>query len=37
MNLQEDKSYLVIRKGAPLGVYEVLDENGEGAFDKVIN
>ncbi len=26
-NLQQDKSYLIIRKGAPTDVYEVIDEN----------
>lgn len=32
--LQPDKSFLVINKGAPKGVYEFLDENGEVVFNK---
>lgn len=33
-NLQEDKSYTVIKKGAPFGVYELINENGEVVFSK---
>tara|TARA_R110002051_G_scaffold75877_1_gene138128 strand:+ start:95892 stop:97316 length:1425 start_codon:yes stop_codon:yes gene_type:complete len=31
-NLQEDKSYLVIRKGAPTGIYEFIDGHGNIVF-----
>jgi len=31
-NLEEDKSYNVIEKGAPLGVYELIDEEGNVVF-----
>ncbi|WP_296314200.1 hypothetical protein [Winogradskyella sp. UBA3174] len=31
-NQQEDKSYLIIRKGAPTGVYEFINENDETVF-----
>lgn len=34
-HLQEDKSYKVIRKNAPTGVYEYIDEHGENTFSKV--
>ena len=34
-NLQSDKSYIQIDKGAPFGVYEYLDENGNLIFNKV--
>ena len=33
-NLQEDKSYSVIEKGAPYGVYELINEKGEVVFNK---
>ncbi|TYB74513.1 hypothetical protein ES677_03815 [Bizionia gelidisalsuginis] len=33
--LQEDKSYLVIEKGSPFGVYESIDENGTVVFKKL--
>jgi hypothetical protein len=34
-NLQADKSYLMIDNGAPFGVYEVIDENGNVVFNKL--
>ena len=34
-NLQEDVSYIQIEKGAPFGVYEYIDENGEIVFNKL--
>jgi hypothetical protein len=33
-NLQEDKSYSVMEKGAPFGVYELINEKGEVVFNK---
>ncbi len=33
-NLQEDKSYSVITKGAPFGVYELIDKNGNVVFNR---
>lgn len=33
-HLQEDKSYSVIEKGAPFGVYELINEDGEVVFNK---
>ena len=33
-NLQEDKSYSVIEKGAPFGVYELINEKGTVVFEK---
>ena len=33
-HLQEDKSYSVIEKGAPFGVYELINEKGEVVFNK---
>ncbi|PWK18216.1 hypothetical protein LX78_02125 [Xanthomarina spongicola] len=32
--LEEDKSYIVIKEGAPSGIYEVINENGEVVFNK---
>lgn len=34
-NLQDDSSYIQIEKGAPFGVYEYIDENGELVFNRV--
>jgi len=34
-NLQEDKSYIQIDKGAPIGVYEYINENGEAVFNRI--
>ena len=34
-NLQEDKSYAVINKGTPFGVYEYIDERGDVVFRKI--
>ncbi|EDP71776.1 hypothetical protein FBALC1_04792 [Flavobacteriales bacterium ALC-1] len=34
-NLQEDKSYIVIRKGAPTGVYEYINESGLAVFNNI--
>lgn len=34
-NLQEDNSYLIIRKGAPNGVYQVLNTDDEVLFDNI--
>ncbi|WCO00841.1 hypothetical protein [Psychroserpens ponticola] len=34
-HLQDDSSYLIIREGAPLGVYQSLDEKGELIFNKL--
>jgi len=31
-NMEEDKSYNIIEKGAPLGVYELIDEEGNVVF-----
>ena len=36
-NLQEDKSYLKIQKGAPFGVYEIIDNNGTVVFKRLSN
>ena len=36
-NLEEDKSYLKIHYGAPFGVYETIDENGNVVFDRHSN
>lgn len=33
-HLQEDKSYTIIEKNAPFGVYERINENGEVVFNK---
>ena len=35
--LQDDKSYIIISKGAPFGVYEYLDENGNAVFNPLPN
>jgi len=35
--LQEDKSYIIIGKDAPFGVYEYIDENGNVVFNKIDN
>lgn len=32
-NLQEDRSYIIIKKGAPKGVYEYVDESGNAVFN----
>lgn len=32
--LEVDKSYTVIKEGAPVGIYEVINENGEVVFNK---
>ncbi len=32
--LQDDKSYMIINKGLPYGVYELINENGEFVFNK---
>jgi len=32
--LEEDASYLVIKKEAPYGVYKAIDENGKVVFKK---
>lgn len=32
--LEEDKSYTVIKEGAPIGIYEVINEKGEVVFNK---
>ncbi|QRM89547.1 hypothetical protein FG167_10000 [Lacinutrix sp. WUR7] len=34
-NLQDDKSYMVIKKGAPYGVYELINEKGEVVFKEL--
>ena len=34
-NLQENKSYIIIRKGAPTGIYEYIDESGLAVFNKI--
>nr|WP_321224845.1 sulfatase-like hydrolase/transferase [uncultured Psychroserpens sp.] len=36
-NLEVDKSYLMIYKGAPNGVYEVIDENNKVVFKETVN
>lgn len=36
-NLQEDKSYLKIQRGAPYGVYENIDNNGKVVFKRLSN
>ena len=36
-NLQEDKSYITIHTGAPFGVYENIDENGNVVFNRHSN
>ena len=33
--LEEDKSYMQIYEGAPFGVYEYLNENGEVVFESI--
>lgn len=33
-HLKEDKSYIIIKEGAPKGVYEMIDEQGKVTFDK---
>lgn len=33
-DLQEDSSYIIIKEGAPKGVYEMIDEQGKIVFDK---
>lgn len=33
--LQEDKSYIIIGKNAPFGVYEYIDENGNTVFNRI--
>ena len=33
-NLQEDKSFLIIDQGAPLGVYESIDDDGNVVFNR---
>ena len=35
-NLQEDKSYIQIETGAPFGVYEYINENGEVTFKEIV-
>ncbi len=35
-HLQDDKSYMIINKGSPYGVYELINENGEFVFNKHI-
>lgn len=35
--LEEDKSYTIIKYGAPFGVYEVINENNSVVFNKYIN
>jgi hypothetical protein len=35
--LQEDKSYIIIGKDAPFGVYEYIDENGNVVFNRIDN
>ena len=37
INLQKDKSYLKIQNGAPFGVYETIDENGNIVFNRHSN
>jgi hypothetical protein len=32
--LEVDKSYTIIKDGAPAGIYEVINENGEVVFNK---
>ncbi|WP_299118704.1 hypothetical protein [uncultured Winogradskyella sp.] len=34
-NLQDNKSYIIIRKGAPTGIYEYIDESGLAVFNKI--
>ena len=34
-HLQDDKSFIIIREGAPTGVYEYINEEGKTVFDKV--
>ena len=36
-SLQENKSYIIINKGAPFGVYEYIDEDGNVVFNKFSN
>lgn len=36
-NLQDDKSYTIIREGAPFGVYELINDEGDVVFNKVLN
>ena len=36
-NLEPDKSFVLIKEGAPSGVYEILDDNGNIVFNKVTN
>lgn len=36
-HLQDDKSYIIISKGAPFGVYEYIDENGHAVFNAIAN
>ncbi len=36
-NLQEDKSYIIIKKGAPKGVYEMIDAEGTFVFEKRVD
>jgi len=36
-HLKDDKSYFIIKDGAPKGVYEVIDNNGNVVFNKVSN
>lgn len=36
-HLQDDKSYIIISKGAPFGVYEYIDENGKVVFNPIKN
>ena len=33
-HLQDNKSYAIIHEGAPLGVYEYIDEKGNTVFKK---
>nr|WP_321236274.1 hypothetical protein [uncultured Psychroserpens sp.] len=35
--LQDDKSFLIVQDGAPYGVYEAIDKNGNIVFNKVSN
>lgn len=34
-HLEEDKSYIIIREGAPTGVYEYIDSSGNEVFNKI--
>lgn len=36
-HLQDDKSYIIISKGAPFGLYEYIDEKGNVVFNKLSN